>query len=75
MKIFLVLGLIIPWSAIAAQIVPPPGVPLAVEPSARDQIKAQRAKEDADERNGPPERPWDRDIDGKRPWERPYKPR
>jgi hypothetical protein len=75
MKIFLVLALITPWSAIAAQVVALPGPPSAVEPSVRDQIKAQRAKEDADERNDPPGRPWDRDVDGKRPWERVDKPR
>jgi hypothetical protein len=40
------------------------------EPSLTDQIKAARAKEDTAEKNASPGRPWDRDADGKRPWER-----
>jgi len=75
MNIFIVVLLILPWSAVAAQAVPPPGPPLQAELSIRDQIKAQRAKEDAEERNEPPGRPWDRDAEGKRPWERVDKPR
>jgi hypothetical protein len=38
--------------------------------SIREQIKADRAKAKADEENGPKSRFWDRDADGKRPWER-----
>jgi len=38
--------------------------------SIREQIKADRARATADEENGPHERPWDRDSNGKRPWER-----
>jgi hypothetical protein len=37
----------------------------------REQIKADLAKAKADEENGPKNRFWDRDVDGKRPWERP----
>jgi hypothetical protein len=36
----------------------------------REKIKADRAKAKADEESGPHERPWDRDSDGHRPWER-----
>ena len=39
--------------------------------SIRQQIKADLAKAKADEENGPKSRFWDRDADGKRPWERP----
>jgi hypothetical protein len=38
--------------------------------SSHDQIKADRAKYDANEKKAPSERPWDRGTDGKRPWER-----
>jgi hypothetical protein len=75
MNILILLLLALPWSAVAAQVVTPPGSPLKTELSIRDQIKAQRAKEDAAERNDPPGRPWDRDAAGKRPWERVDKPR
>jgi hypothetical protein len=75
MNIFMLVILILPWSAVAAQVVPPPGPPLKAELSIRDQIKAQRAKEDAAERSDPLGRPWDRDADGKRPWERVDTPR
>jgi len=68
MKTFLV-ALIISWSAATAQIVVRPDQSTDTE-TVRAQIKAQRAKEDADEKNGTHERPWDRDADGKRPWER-----
>ena len=37
----------------------------------REQIKADLAKAKANEENGPKNRFWDRDADGKRPWERP----
>jgi hypothetical protein len=40
------------------------------EELSRNQIKAIRAKEDADEATGrPKERAWDRDARGKRPWQ------
>jgi hypothetical protein len=39
------------------------------ELSIRDQIKAIRAKEEADEATSPKERAWDRDARGKRPWD------
>jgi hypothetical protein len=68
MTAFLV-ALIISWSAATAQIVVSPDQSTDTE-TIRTQIKAQRAKEDADEKNGPHERPWDRDVNGKRPWER-----
>lgn len=37
----------------------------------REQIKADLAKAKAEEESGPKSRFWDRDADGKRPWERP----
>ena len=75
MNIFILVVFMLPRSAVAAEVVSPPGPPLKAELSIRDQIKAQRAKEDAEERNEPPGRPWDRDAEGKRPWERVDKPR
>ena len=39
------------------------------EISLTEQIKAARAKEDTAEKNASPVRPWDRDANGKRPWE------
>jgi hypothetical protein len=51
-----------------------PTAPGDQELSIREQIKAARAKEKADEENGPKERPWDRDAEGRRPWEIPLKP-
>jgi hypothetical protein len=38
--------------------------------SLRDQIKASRAKDAAAAKAGPTAREWDRDVNGKRPWER-----
>lgn len=38
------------------------------ELSIRDQIKAARAKDEAESKISGP-RPWDRDADGKRPWD------
>ena len=38
--------------------------------SIREQIQADRAKAKMDEENGPKERFWDRDVNGKRPWDR-----
>jgi hypothetical protein len=40
------------------------------ELSVRDQIKAARAKYDNAEKNAPQARSWDRDANGKRPWDR-----
>jgi hypothetical protein len=38
--------------------------------SMHDQIKTDQAKSKADFEGGPKERPWDRDANGKRPWDR-----
>jgi len=35
-----------------------------------DQIKTDQAKSKADFESGPKERPWDRDANGRRPWDR-----
>ena len=43
-------------------------------PSIREQIKADRARAKADDENGPAARSWDRDRDGKRPWDRSKEP-
>ena len=40
-----------------------------------DQIKIDRAKANSDFENGPKERAWDRDAQGKRPWDQKYVPR
>jgi hypothetical protein len=67
MKIaLLVMLLAIPASA-QGQVAtaPVPKEPLSI----RDQIKADRAKAKADDENGPTARFWDRDRDGKRPWD------
>ena len=58
--------------ASAAQLATPEQA--APEISARDQIKAARAKEVEDTKSGPTARAWDRDSDGKRPWETTAKP-
>jgi hypothetical protein len=48
--------------------------PAPVAPAAhREQIRADRAKAAEDEKNGSTARPWARDADGKRPWEKPAK--
>jgi hypothetical protein len=44
------------------------------EISSRDQIKAARAKEVEDTKSSPAARAWDRDSDGKRPWDTTAKP-
>ncbi|MBR0931365.1 hypothetical protein JQ561_32560 [Bradyrhizobium diazoefficiens] len=36
----------------------------------REQVQADRAKAAAEEKSAPTTRPWDRDANGKRPWER-----
>jgi hypothetical protein len=40
-------------------------------PSIHDQIRADRAKAKADEENSTKTRSWDRDADGRRPWDPP----
>lgn len=53
------------------------GSPVAVPnemPSIREQLKADRAKAKTDEENASKARFWDRDADGKRPWDRPKEP-
>ena len=51
---------------------PPLAEPVPNEiPSIHEQIKADRAKAKTDEENDPKARFWDRDADGKRPWDRP----
>ncbi len=40
----------------------------------REQIQADRAKAAAEEEREPTARPWDRNADGKRPWDQPVKP-
>jgi nitrous oxide reductase accessory protein NosL len=37
--------------------------------SIREQIKAERARAQVDEENGPKSRFWDRGANGKRPWD------
>ena len=44
-------------------------------PSMHDQIKIDRAKANSDFENGPKERAWDRDAQGKRPWDKKDPPR
>jgi len=39
-------------------------------PTMHDQIKTDQAKSKADFESGPKERPWDRDANGRRPWDR-----
>jgi hypothetical protein len=43
-------------------------------PSIREQIQTDRARAKAEDENGPKARPWDRDHDGKRPWDPLKKP-
>jgi hypothetical protein len=62
--------LLAPVSA-AQPATPEPATP---EISARDQIKAARAKEAEETKSGPTARAWDRDVDGKRPWDTTAKP-
>jgi hypothetical protein len=69
----LFVALIVAWSPATAQTIDPTTFPKE-EPSFRDQIKAARAKESADEASGPKERWWDRGTDGRRPWNTPVKP-
>ena len=57
------------WSTASAETNAP--VSPKEELSVRDQIKAARAKEKADDVRGPKDRWWDRDAEGKRPWDKP----
>jgi hypothetical protein len=68
MKPVLFVVLIMIWHPCMAQTAPDATVP-KVELSVRDQIKADRAKEKAEEKDGPQARAWDRDANGKRPWD------
>ena len=43
-------------------------------PSMHDQIKIDQAKSKADFESGPKERPWDRDANGRRPWDQKVAP-
>lgn len=54
-------------SPVAAQTAQPSPKPLLTD---REQIQADRAKAAAVEKSDPAARPWDRDADGKRPWEK-----
>jgi hypothetical protein len=68
MRALLIALLFACWPAVAQNVVTP--APLGKEEfSIRDQIKAARAREKADEATGPKERAWDRDARGKRPWD------
>ena len=64
------IAILISASPVFAQIDRPSTVP---DISVRDQIKAARAKDKTDEQNDQSKRAWDRDGDGKRPWETPAK--
>jgi hypothetical protein len=67
MKIMLLLLLLVisPEGQAANALSPAPDAP-----STREQIKLDRAKAKAEDENGPKTRFWDRDADGKRPWDR-----
>lgn len=53
-----------------------PGLAQAEQPtgklplSDREQVKSDRARAAEEEKSATTARPWDRDADGKRPWER-----
>jgi hypothetical protein len=67
MKIVLLLALALGSSAAQAKdaAAPTPKEPLSV----REMIQENRAKAKAEEDKEPKERFWDRDADGKRPWD------
>jgi hypothetical protein len=67
MKIMLLLMLLVisPEGQAANALSPAPDAP-----STREQIKLDRAKAKAEDENSPKTRFWDRDADGKRPWDR-----
>lgn len=52
---------------VLAQTTSVPGAPPLTD---RERVQADRAKAAEEERVAPITRPWDRDADGKRPWER-----
>ncbi|WP_246789701.1 hypothetical protein [Bradyrhizobium sp. CCBAU 51765] len=52
---------------VLAQTTPVPTAPPLTD---RERVQAERAKAAEAERVAPITRPWDRDADGKRPWER-----
>jgi len=52
---------------VLAQTTPVPAPPPLTD---RERVQADRSKAAEDERLAPITRPWDRDADGKRPWER-----
>ena len=66
---FIIVGFLIVTPVLAQTKPPAPAAPA----SGREQIRADRAKAAEDEKNGPTARPWDRNADGKRPWEEPAK--
>ncbi|QPF81910.1 hypothetical protein IC762_19120 [Bradyrhizobium genosp. L] len=65
MKRFLIIVLLT-VCPVAAQTAQPSPTP----PTDRERVQADRAKAAADEKTAPSARPWDRDANGKRPWER-----
>jgi len=68
--IIAIIALLITFPALA-QTKPPPKPPL----TDREQVKADRAKAAEDDKTAPTSRPWDRDTDGRRPWDpKPLKP-
>lgn len=67
MKISLAMLLIV-WSAAVTAQTPAPQIPQS-DLSVREQIKAARAKDKAEEESDQTKRAWDRNSDGKRPWE------
>ena len=70
MKIFLLVAFMVAgWSSASAETNAPDS--LKGESSLHDEVKAARAKEKADDVRGPKERWWDRDAEGKRPWDKP----
>ncbi|SCB34478.1 hypothetical protein GA0061098_1006243 [Bradyrhizobium shewense] len=66
---FIIVALLTTLPALA-QTAPIPTQP----PTDRERVQADRAKAAEDEKVAPMTRPWDRDSDGKRPWERKSKP-
>ena len=62
--LFAMLLAMAPVAAQASEAQPKPPV------TDREQVQADRAKAAAEEKSAPTTRPWDRDANGKRPWER-----
>ena len=71
MKVTLLVALVIVPLSARGQTAPAPNE----APSTHDQIRIDRAKANSDFENGPKERAWDRDAQGKRPWDQKYPPR